>query len=222
MPKNFWPTSLHGEPNDVAALLGLAEVAMTERNWPEATDYLAARARPGQMIRSLGLHSVNLELLRQDRKNAVTTATQLAEQFPTNPDVLDAKGRAQIASGDTEGAIATYKRIYGLSPNSIPAMAGYVALLNGAKEFSKAQTVLQAALARDPKNDPVKGDLIRVEAEISGMRTGLAKTRTLPRKIRETRSMTSFRLNYTRRPGAGTTRSTCSKRPSRTIRPPTP
>ena len=54
-------------------------------------------------------------------------------------------------------------------------MAGYVALLREAKEFAKAQTVLQAALARDPKNDQVKADLIRVEAEIGGMRAGLAK-----------------------------------------------
>jgi tetratricopeptide (TPR) repeat protein len=54
-------------------------------------------------------------------------------------------------------------------------MTGYVALLREAKEFAKAQTVLQAALARDPKNDQLKGDLIRVEAEIGGMRAGLAK-----------------------------------------------
>jgi Flp pilus assembly protein TadD len=102
-------------------------------------------------------------------------AVQVAEQFPTNTDVLSAKERAQIAAGDTEGAIATRQRIYQLSRNSIPAVGGYVALLNEAKEFSKARTVLQAALARDPKNAPVKGDLIRVEAEIGGMRAGLAK-----------------------------------------------
>jgi putative PEP-CTERM system TPR-repeat lipoprotein len=118
-----------------------------------------------------------LALLRQDPKNAVATATQIAEQFPTNTDVLDAKGRAQTASGDTEGAISTYKRIYELSPNSIPAMAGYVSLLNGAKEFSKARAVLQDALARDPKNGTVKADLIRVESEVGGMRAGLAKAR---------------------------------------------
>ena len=165
------------EPNDVGALLGLAEVAITERNWREAADYIgrARVAKPGDPAPGIAL--VSLELLRQDPKSAVTTATQLAERFPINSDVLDAKGRAQIASGDTEGAISTYKRIYELSPNSIPAMAGYVSLLNGAKEFSKARTVLQDALARDPKNGRVKGDLIRVESEISGMRAGLAKAR---------------------------------------------
>jgi tetratricopeptide (TPR) repeat protein len=56
-------------------------------------------------------------------------------------------------------------------------MAGYVALLREAKEFASAHTVLQGALARDPKNDQVKADLIRVAADIGGMRAGLAKVR---------------------------------------------
>src|SRR4029077_14893610 len=42
--------------------------------------------------------------------------------------------------------------------------------------------VLQAALARDPKNDQVKGDLIRVEADIGGMRAGLAKRRAFAKE----------------------------------------
>jgi predicted Zn-dependent protease len=165
-------------PNDVTVLLGLSEVATNERNWPEATDYLnrARAAGPNDPVPGIAL--VNLELSRQDGKNAVNTAAQIAQQFPTNPSVLDVKGRAQIAAGDIEGAIATYERIYRLSPNSAPAMAAYFSLLNGGKEFSKARTVLQAALARDPKNNPVKADLIRVEAEIGGMRAGLAKSRT--------------------------------------------
>ncbi len=175
--KKLFADLVSRQPNDIVALLGLAEVATTERNWQEATDYINRARTAGPNDPAPGLALVNLEVLRHDWKNAATTATQIAEQFPTNTDVLDAKGRAQIASDDTEGAIATYRRIYELLPNSIPAMAGYVALLNGAKDFSKARTVLQAALARDPKSDQVKGDLIRTEGEIGGMDAGLAKAR---------------------------------------------
>jgi putative PEP-CTERM system TPR-repeat lipoprotein len=173
--KKLFAGLLAQQPNDIVVLLGLAGIATTERNWPEAADYINRARTAAPEDPAPGLALVNLELSRQDAKSALTTATQLAEQFPTNSDVLNAKGRAQIASGDTEGATATYKRIYELSPNSTPAMGDYVALLNGAKEFSTARTVLQGALARDPKNNPVKGDLIRVEAGIGGMRAGLAK-----------------------------------------------
>jgi cellulose synthase operon protein C len=180
--KKLFADLLARRPNDVAALLALAQIATAARNWPEATDYLSRARAADPNDPTPGIALVNLELLRQDWKNAVATAAQIAEQFPTNTDVLDAKGRAQTASGDTEGAIATYRRIYGLSPNSIPAMTGYVALLKEAKEFAKAQSVLQAALARDPKNDQVKGDLIRVEADIGGMRAGLAKARAFAKE----------------------------------------
>jgi putative PEP-CTERM system TPR-repeat lipoprotein len=177
--KKLFADVLTRRPNDIGALLGLAEIATTERSWAEATDYVnrARAAKPSDP--APGIVLVNLALLHQDPKNAVATATQIAEQFPTNTDVLDAKGRAQTAAGDTEGAIATYKRIYELSPNSTAAMADYVARLKGAKEFAKARTVLQDALARDPKNGAVKAHLIRVEAEIDGTRAGLAKAHAL-------------------------------------------
>jgi len=61
-------------------------------------------------------------------------------------------------------------------------MAGYVALLKEAKDFSKARSVLQDALARDPKNGPAKGDLIRVEADIGGVQAGIAKARAFARE----------------------------------------
>jgi putative PEP-CTERM system TPR-repeat lipoprotein len=180
--KKLYADLIARQPNDVGALLALAEIATTERNWAEATDYVnrARAAKPTDP--APGIVLVNLALLRQDPKNAVATATQIAEQFPTNTDVLDAKGRAQTAAGDTEGAVATYKRIYELSPNSIAAMAGYVARLNGAKEFATARAVLQDALARDSKNGTVKADLIRVEAEIGGMRAGLAKAKAFAKE----------------------------------------
>jgi putative PEP-CTERM system TPR-repeat lipoprotein len=180
--KKLFADLLERWPNDVVALLALAQIATAARNWPEAADYLGRARKAGPNDPRPAIALVNLELLRQDWKNAATTAAQIAEQFPTNTDVLDAKGRAQTASGDAEGAIATYRRIYELSPDSIPAMRSYVALLREAKEFAKAQGVLQAALARDPKNDQVKGELIRAEADIGGMRAGLAKARTFAKE----------------------------------------
>jgi cellulose synthase operon protein C len=180
--KKLFADVLAQRPNDVVTLLGLAQVASTERNWPEATDYISRARKAAPNDPAPGIALVNLELLRQDWKSAVAAATQVADQFPNNTDVLDAKGRAQTTSGDTEGTIATYRRIYELSPNSIPAMTGYVALLKEAKEFAKAQTVLRAALARDPKNNAVKGDLIRIESDIGGMRAGLAKAQAFAKE----------------------------------------
>jgi cellulose synthase operon protein C len=166
-------------PNDAAPLLGLAEVAIKEKNWSEAMDYVkrARAAAPNDPAPEIAL--VNLYGSQQNWKDAAATANDVAGRFPANPQALDAKGRVQIETGDKEGAIATYKRIYDLAPNSLPVLSRYLALLNSAKDFPQARTVLQAALARNPKNSQLNGDLIRVEAEIDGLDAGLAKARAL-------------------------------------------
>jgi putative PEP-CTERM system TPR-repeat lipoprotein len=164
-------------PNDAAPLLGLAEAAVKEKNWSEAMDYInrARAAAPNDPTPEIAL--VNFYASQQDWKEAAAAANAVADRFPANPDALDAKGRAQIATGDKEGANATYKRIYELAPNSSLVLSRYLTLLNSTKNFSEARTVLQTALARDPKNSQLKGDLIRVEAEIDGLEAGLAKAR---------------------------------------------
>ena len=157
MPRRFYDELLSQRPNDVSVLLGLAEIASSQKKWSEATDYInrARAAAPNDPAPGIAL--VNLYGLRQDWKAAAAAAAELTEKFPTNPDALDAKGRVQIASGDTEGAIATYKRMHELAPNSLPALSRYLGALNAAKNYAQARAVLQAALERDPKNGAIKG-----------------------------------------------------------------
>jgi putative PEP-CTERM system TPR-repeat lipoprotein len=165
------------QPDDVTALLGLAQVAVVEQHWDEAEHYLdrartAAAGEPGP-----GIALVNFYFLRREPGRALALAGQLGDQFPTNPDVLDARGRAQAAAGDKSGAIATYKRAYELAPNSAPILSRYLGLLTSAKNFAAARTLLQQAVDRNPRNASLKADLIRVEAEADGLAAGLAKAR---------------------------------------------
>lgn len=175
--KKIYGDLLSQRPNDLATLLGLADIAGMEKNWPEAMAYLdrARAAAPNDPTPRIAL--VNLYGLRQDWKDAAAAAAELVEKFPANADALDAKGRVQIASGDTAGATATYKKVHELAPNSVSALSRYLGLLNGAKNYTEARNVLQAALDRDPKSSSLKGDLIRIESEIGGLDAGLAKAR---------------------------------------------
>jgi predicted Zn-dependent protease len=56
-------------------------------------------------------------------------------------------------------------------------LSRYLALLRSAKKFLEAQNLLQAAIDHDPENVSLKGDMIRLEAEIGGLDAGLAKAR---------------------------------------------
>jgi putative PEP-CTERM system TPR-repeat lipoprotein len=175
--KKNYDELLSQSPAGTAALLGLAEIAIAQKKWPEATDYISRARTAAPNDPTPGLLLVNMYGLQQDWKNAASAAAELVTQFPANADVLDTQGRAQIGAGDTNGALATYKHAYELGADSKPILSRYVSLLKEAKNFQEERTVLQAALDRDPKNTSLKGDLIRVEADIGGLEAGLAKAR---------------------------------------------
>jgi len=175
--KKGYDELLSQSPTDVAALLGLAEIAIAQKKWPEATDYISRARTAAPNDPAPGLLLVNMYGLQQDWKNAASAAAELVNRFPANVEVLDAQGRVQIGAGDTNGALATYKHAYELAPDSKPILSCYVSLLKEAKNFQEERTVLQAALDRDPKNTFLKGDLIRVEADIGGLEAGLAQAR---------------------------------------------
>jgi putative PEP-CTERM system TPR-repeat lipoprotein len=169
------------KPGDVTGLLGLADVSIAEKKWAEAVDEINRANAAAPQDAAPGVKLVNLYLVRQDWKNATSTADGLAAKFPSNVEVLDVQARAQIAAGDLQSGLATYKRAYQLAPNSMDILSRYVAALNKAKNYVEAQSVLQAALNRAPQNPTIKADLIRVAGEIGGVDAGLAKARDLAR-----------------------------------------
>jgi putative PEP-CTERM system TPR-repeat lipoprotein len=175
--KKGYEELLSRSPTDVTALLGLAEIAGAQKKWPAATDYITRARTAAPNDPAAGLLLINMYGLQQDWKNATSAAAELVAQFPANVEVLDAQGRVQIAAGDKDGALSTYKRAHELAPSSGPVLSRYLASLKAAKNFTEERTVLQAALDRDPQNASLKGDLIRVEAEIGGLEAGLAKAR---------------------------------------------
>jgi putative PEP-CTERM system TPR-repeat lipoprotein len=164
-------------PNDVTGLVGLADLAISEKKWDEAEALInkARAAAPNDPLPGVKLAS--LYAFRQDWKKAIAITDELVAKFPTNLDVLDTRARAQIAAGDTPGAIATYKAAYEAAPKSPPIRSRYVTILGNVKKYPEERTVLQQALAADPQNVRIKADLIRVEYEISGLDAALAKAR---------------------------------------------
>jgi putative PEP-CTERM system TPR-repeat lipoprotein len=173
--KKVYGDLLSKKPDDGAALLGLADIAISEKKWSQAIDYINRARTAAPNNPASGIKLVNLHELKQDWKNAQTIAGELVAQFPRDANVRIAQANAFLGSGDTKNAIFSYRRAYEIAPNSIPILSRYVALLSSAKEFGEARTVLQDAVARAPRNALLKGDLIRVGAEIDGLDGALAK-----------------------------------------------
>ena len=177
--KKVYTDLLAKKADDVTALLGLSDIYISEKKWPEATDAINRARSAAKNDPSPGLKLVGVYESRQDWKSAKSVAAELAAQFPEDVNVLEAQGRAQYGAGDMDGAVSSYKRAHELAPNSIPILSRYLSLLNENKYFVEARGVLQDAITRDPNNASLKADLIRVEGEMNGVDAAVAKATSL-------------------------------------------
>jgi cellulose synthase operon protein C len=166
---------LSKKANDVTGLLGLADIAITEGKWPEATDLINRARSIARNDPAPGLKLVSLYETRRDWNNARSVAAELATRFPRDVSVVEAQARTQMEAGDTNGAIFSYRLAHQLAPDSAQLLSRYVALLNQAKYYREARDALREAVDRDPRNAALKADLIRAEAEVDGLDVALAE-----------------------------------------------
>jgi cellulose synthase operon protein C len=173
--RKLYQDALVKKSDDEGALLGLAGIAITEKNWSEAVGYInrARTAAPNDAMP--GLRLVQLYELQQDWANAKAVAGALNAQFPNDLTVLEAQGRAQIEAGDNNGAIASYKRAVELAPTSVPLVTRYLNLLTAAGYYREASGALTDAIDRNPQDSGLKAALIRVTAQLDGVDAAISR-----------------------------------------------
>jgi len=130
--RNLYNDLLAKNPNEANALLGLADTYIAQQKWTEAIDAINRARAATRNDSAPGLKLVGVYQRRQDWISAKTVAAELAAQFPGDANILDAHGQAQLAAGETNGAISSFKRAYELAPNSVPILSRYLASLGGA------------------------------------------------------------------------------------------
>jgi len=173
--KKLYQEALAKKPDDESALLGLAGIAITQKAWPEAIDAInrARTAAPNDPAPGLAL--VRVYELQQDWNDAKAVAGALNAQFPSDLNVLEAQAQAQLGAGDSDGAMASYKRAHELAPDSNPLLSRYLSLLTSAGYYREAVSVLNDAIVRDPRNPALKADLVRATAELDGVDAAVSK-----------------------------------------------
>jgi cellulose synthase operon protein C len=173
--RKLYQDVLAKKSDDEGALLGLAGIAITEKKWSEAVGYInrARTAAPNDPMP--GLRLVQVYERQQDWASAKSIAGALNAQFPNDLAVLEAQGGAQLEAGDTNGAIASYKRAVELEPTSIPLVTRYLSLLSSAGYYREASSALTDAIDRNPQDSGLKADLIRVTARVDGVDAAISK-----------------------------------------------
>jgi len=145
-----YETIVKQDPKNLGAMMALAEVAARQGRNDDVLSWLqkAGDANPKNTAPKLRLIR-HYEQIR-DQRRAVAVARELDATAPNNPQVLEALGRAEAASGDLIGSVATFRRLVQLAPK---APRAYVLLaaaqansndVNGAKSNYRKAIELNA------------------------------------------------------------------------------
>jgi cellulose synthase operon protein C len=143
---------LKANPASYAAHLALADLA--QRSGGSADDVKrhladAVQASPGEPQPRVQL--VNHLLRQNDPKGAVAAAQDGIAAQPDQPDLLDALGRAQMAAGETQQALLTFRKLAASQPQNGQFTVRLAEAQFAAKDRDGARTTLKRALQVDPR-----------------------------------------------------------------------
>ena len=120
------------DPKSTRALLALAELrAQTGGTTDEVAALIgkAVAAEPTSVVPRIVL--INHYLRAKEPKKAVAAAQDALAAIPNRPELLEAAGRAQMAAGDTNQAVATFTKLAQVRPWGAPAVRTHGRCANG-------------------------------------------------------------------------------------------
>lgn len=136
--------------NSVEAMSALASLAVSDKKDEEATRWLIQAANVNSNAINTAVNLIAQYLRTGQNEKALTLARKLRVAHPDNPDLLDLLGKAQLASGEQNNALSTYKTLAATLPRSAEVQMQVAALELLAKNNIAAEDYLKAALAIQP------------------------------------------------------------------------
>jgi putative PEP-CTERM system TPR-repeat lipoprotein len=175
-------TMLKAQPGHLQAMIALAQVhARSETSKPKATEVLAeaVRLHPSEPTAHLAL--VAHHLSKKEFEPALSAAQRAEAALPDNPAVLDALGRAQAASGQTNQSISTFNRLAALRPGEALAHLRLADTHIAAKNTDAAIQTLKKAVELKP-DSPALLRLFALQIQAGKSADALALARDLQKR----------------------------------------
>jgi putative PEP-CTERM system TPR-repeat lipoprotein len=148
--RQYLQAFLDKNPTSVEAMTAMASIAAADNQMADATQWLEkARATAPNAVGP----AVNLlaQYFRAGQvKKGRDLALQLQVSYPDNPDLLDLLGKSQLANGEQQSAVETYKKLAVALPRSAHVQMQVAALQLVSKRPMDAEAYLKVALAMQP------------------------------------------------------------------------
>ena len=148
---------------NLGALVGLAQLALLEKNDKDYSDWLvkAVAAKP-ELLEPRAL-LVDFFLKQQRPQDALRLATEAQTTNPGSPRALELLARVQFAVGDKESGLLSYKRLAQQEPQSAPVHYSLGFAEATLKQTEGARTSLRKALQLQPSFYEAAATLIALE-----------------------------------------------------------
>ncbi len=174
---------IKADPRNHFAYMALAELRQREgAKLDEVRQLLvdAVKAAPADPAPRLQL--IDTMMRRRQLKDALTFAQEAAAALPNDSDVLDALGRAQAQSGDTQQAISTFRRVTGIDGGSARPHVRLADVLRTSGNNGAAVASLRRALELEPDLEIARARLIEVLVNDGRMKEALDISRDMQKR----------------------------------------
>jgi putative PEP-CTERM system TPR-repeat lipoprotein len=178
--KKRFEALLAKEPKNGQALLALAELAARSGAGKDEVGKLinnAVAANPAEMAPRLLL--INFHLNNKDLKQALSAAQDAQTAVPDSPELLDALGRTQQATGDFNQAIVTYNKLATLQPMSPQPHMRLADVHMAAKNKEAAAQSLRKALEIKPDMQQAQRGSILLDVDGKNYQSAITTARTM-------------------------------------------
>ncbi len=177
--KQRFETLLEKDKNNYGAMAALGELATLQKKNDEATSWFekASNANPDAVPPALMLGTHYLRTNQAPK--ALALARKLLVANPTNADLLELQGQAQVATKDPSAALETYSKLVNVLPKSATAQLRLAGVHMMLKNDAAAADDLKRAVELQPEFMPARLAQIELALRTGHPDDALAKARQI-------------------------------------------
>jgi cellulose synthase operon protein C len=171
------------DPKNMRAHLALAEFRARSGGTTDEVAALISKAiaaEPTSAMPRIAL--ISYYLRSKEPKKAVATAQDGLAVLPDNAELLEATGRAQIAAGDTNQAVAAFARLAQVRPGAPEPYIQMASAQMAAKDADGAVQSLKKALALKPDLVNIQRAMVKVSLDAGHESDALAMARDVQKQ----------------------------------------
>ncbi|PIV88477.1 MAG: PEP-CTERM system TPR-repeat protein PrsT [Hydrogenophilales bacterium CG17_big_fil_post_rev_8_21_14_2_50_63_12] len=168
----------HDQAN-VSAMLALAELAQAGKHDEEYLNWLMKAVKTNSKLVQPHQLLISYYLSKQQNAKALAQARDAVQQHPESPVALKLLGATQLATGDTNAALVTFKQMVVKAPDSSDTYYRLAMAQVAAKDRRSARISLQKAIHLQPGFIQAQDALIRLEMSEGKSGAALAVTKQM-------------------------------------------